>query len=193
MRWPLFRQDPFYIEVDQRRYFRWAGFTLQNCQGKNGLYLAMMKEGNKCDYLIATVLSSKTVWELAINTGSLFPLFLCGRREGAWNLICLNKWCDLQEVQSFQPYIMLSVQYNVYHKICTWVYIFLPGCRAITSCYANTILCVNFFNCNFMCEFFKLNSIIIFHVDICCFLCFFVLICFQLSESVNHPSDWMLA
>lgn len=27
--------------------------------------------------------------------------------------------CDLQEVQSFQQYIMLSVQYNVYHKICT--------------------------------------------------------------------------
>ena len=36
-------------------------------------------------------LSPKTVWELAINRGSLFPLFLCGKREGAWNLICLNK------------------------------------------------------------------------------------------------------
>ena len=164
VRWALFSHDPFYVEVDQRRYVRWAGFTLQNCQCKNGLYLATMKEGDKCDYLIA-VRSSKTVWELAINRGSLFPLFLCGRREGAWNLICLNK-------------CVICKKFSHFNSI---------------SCLANTILCVNFFNCNFMCEFFKLNSIIIFHVDICCFLCFFVLICFQLSESVNHPSDWMLA
>lgn len=54
-----------------------------------------------------------------------------------------------------QQYIILSVQYRVYRKICTWVYIFLPGCRAIMSCYADTFFYVwIFFNCNFMCEFF---------------------------------------
>lgn len=41
--------------------------------------------------------------------------------------------------------MVLGIQNNVYYKTCTWVYVFLPGCRAITSCYANTL--------SFMCEF----------------------------------------
>lgn len=30
VQWHLFSDDQFYIGVDQRRYFRWAGFILQN-------------------------------------------------------------------------------------------------------------------------------------------------------------------
>jgi hypothetical protein len=154
VRWALFSHDPFYVEVDQRRYFRWAGFTLQNCQCKNGLYLAMMKEGDKCDYLIA-VLSSKTVWGLAINRGSLFPLFLCGRRERAWNLICLNKCVICKKFSHFN-----SISCLVFNTMFIIKYApeFIYFCQAVGQLhlamqtlfyvwiFLTVILCVNFLN-----------------------------------------------
>lgn len=124
------------------------------------------------------------------------PRCFCGRRERVWNFICLSKGYDVQEGQSFQDMFngISSLAFNTeFIKISTWVYIFLPDCRAknVLLC-KYSILCVNFFNCNFMCEFFSNETISSVSMSTSVVLCVF-LICFQLPESVNHPSDWTLA
>ena len=109
---------------------------------------------DKCDYLIA-VRSSKTVWELAINRGSLFPLFLCGRREGAWNLICLNKCVICKKFSHFN-----SISCLVFNTMFIIKYApeFIYFCQAVGQLrlamqtlfyvwiFLTVILCVNFLN-----------------------------------------------
>lgn len=137
---------------------------------------------------------SKTVFhdELAISRGSVFLLFLCGRRERVWNFICLSKWCDLQKGQSFQDMFnsLSSLAFNTMF-IIRYAPEFIFFCQAVGKnnvlrwqtlfyvwIFLTVILCVNFF-------LTKLYQFLCWHL--LCFFCWFFLICFQLSESVNHP------
>lgn len=69
--------------------------------------------------------------ELAINRGSLFLSF-CGRRERVWNYICLSKWYDIQEGQSFQDMFnsMSSLVFNIIF-IIKYAPEFILFCQAI--------------------------------------------------------------
>lgn len=158
-----FSGDQFYTEVGWRRYFRWARCPLQNSTQEQ----ASLGDGEVNRWVpIALLPQFSSLWiqklfhdELAINRGSVFLLFLCGRRERVWNFICLSKWCDVQEGQSFQDMFnsLSSLAFNTMF-IIKYAPEFIFFCQAVGQWYlamANTlfyvwifltvILCVNFF------------------------------------------------
>lgn len=82
----------------------------------------------------------------------------CGQRERVWNFICLSKGYDVQEGRSFQDVFngISSLALNT-EFIIKYAPEFIFFCQAVGQnvllC-KYSILCVNFLNCNFMCEFF---------------------------------------
>lgn len=178
VRWHLFSDDQFSVEVAWRRYLRWAGLILQNTQYGCGLSWVMEKEGNKQvpRYCHDSLWFRKLFFmgSLQFNRSSFFSVVSVWEKGGGLEFYLFKQvvWFTRSIIsRHVQQCSVCSIEYNVYHKLHTWVYSFLPGYRAIMFCYAldfvwiflTVILCVNFF------FFFKLNYINIFYVDIWAF------------------------
>lgn len=147
VRWHLLSDDQFYTEAARRSYLGWGGLIPQN-SATVGLTWGWRKVTSMHRVIAMILCGFENFFTRSLQlTGSFFTVVSLWGHRGSleFHLSKQVVWFTRSIIsRHVQQCIICSIGYNVYHKICTWLYIFLPGYRAKVFCYA----------LYFMCEFF---------------------------------------